>query len=63
MGDQGDQPPELPGPENVGAPQQEPTREEHDQGDQGNQPPKPPTPLKEPSSEEPKAWQVVRIPR
>ena len=51
VGDQGDQPPELPGPENVGAPQQEPTREECDQGDQ---PPKPPTPLKEPSSEEPK---------
>ena len=48
VGNQGDQ---LPGPENIGAPQQEPTREECDQGDQ---PPKPPTPLKEPSSEEPK---------
>ena len=37
--------------ENVGAPQQEPTREKCDQG---NQPPKLPTPLKEPSSKEPK---------
>ena len=51
MGDQCDQPPELPGPENIGVPQQEPTREEHDQG---NQPPKPPTPMKEPSSKKPK---------
>ena len=51
VGDQGDQPPELPGPENVGVPQQEPTREELDQA---NQPPKPPTPLKEPKSKEPK---------
>ena len=51
VGNQGDQPPELPGPENVGAPQQEPNREERDQGDQ---PPKLPTPLKEPSSKEPK---------
>ena len=51
VGDQGDQLPELPGPENIGAPQQKPTREERDQG---NQLPKPPTPLKEPSSEEPK---------
>ena len=50
-GDQGDQPPEPPGPENIGAPQQEPTREECDQGDQLL---KLPTPLKEPSSEEPK---------
>ena len=41
VGDQGNQPPELPGLENIGAPQQQPTREE-------------PTPLKEPSSEEPK---------
>ena len=49
--DQGDQPPELPRPENIGAPQQEPTRQEHDQGDW---PLKPPTPLKEPSSKEPK---------
>ena len=48
VGNLGDQLPELPGPENVGAPQQEPTREEHDQ------PLKLPTPLKEPSSEEPK---------
>ena len=51
VGNQGNQPPEPPGPGNIGAPQQEPTREEHDQGDQ---PPKLPTPLKEPSSEEPK---------
>ena len=51
VGDQGDQVPEPLGPENVGAPQQEPTRKEHNQGDQ---PPKPPTPLKEPSSEKPK---------
>ena len=51
VGNQGNQLPELPGPENVGAPQQEPTREECDQG---IQPPKLPTPLKEPSSEEPK---------
>ena len=50
-GDQGDQPLELPGPENIGAPQQEPTTKEHDQGDQS---PKPPIPLKEPSSKEPK---------
>ena len=47
----GDQPPEPPGPENVGAPQQEPIREEHNQGDQLL---KPPTPLKEPISKEPK---------
>ena len=51
VGDQGDQLPELPEPENAGATQQEPTGEECDQGDQ---PPKLPTPLKEPSSEEPK---------
>ena len=51
VGDQGDQLPELPEPENVGATEQEPTGEEHDQG---NQLPKPSTPLKEPSSEEPK---------
>ena len=51
VGDQGNQPLELPEPENVGATQQEPTGEECDQGDQ---PPKLPTPLKEPSSEEPK---------
>ena len=51
MGNQGDQLPELPEPENIGATQQEPTRKERDQG---NQPPKPPTPLKEPSLEEPK---------
>ena len=51
VGDQGNQLPGLPEPENVGATQQEPTREEHDQG---NQPPELPTPLKEPNSEEPK---------
>ena len=50
-GDQGDQSLELPQPENIGATQQEPTREEHDQG---NQPPEPPTPLEEPRPEEPK---------
>ena len=51
VGDQGNQPPELPEPGDIGIPQQEPSREK---GDQGNQPPKPPTPLKEPSSKEPK---------
>ena len=51
VGDQGDQPPGLPEPENIGAAQQGPTGEERDQGDW---PPKPPTPLKEPSLEEPK---------
>ena len=51
VGDQGDQLPEPPELENIGATQQEPTREERDQGDQL---PKLPTPLKEPSSEEPK---------
>ena len=50
-GDQGDQVLELPEPENVGATQQEPTREERDQGDQLLELP---TPLKEPSPEEPK---------
>ena len=48
---QGDQPPAVPGPGDVGIPLQEPSREK---GDQGNQPPKLPTPLKEPSSKEPK---------
>ena len=52
VGDQGDQVLELPQPENIGATQQEePTREECDQGDQA---PEPPTPLEEPRSEEPK---------
>ena len=51
VGDQGDQVLELPEPGNIGATQQEPTREERNQGDQ---PPKPPTPLKEPTPEEPK---------
>ena len=60
VGDQGDQPPEPPGPGDVGVPEQEPTREKHDQGDQL---PRPQTPLKEPSSKEPRCWQVVRIPR
>ena len=48
MGDQGDQVLEPPQPENIGATQQEPTREEHDQG---NQPPELPTPLEEPRPE------------
>ena len=48
VGDQGNQLPELPGPANVGVPQQEPTREKHAQLL------KPPTPLEEPSSKEPK---------
>ena len=51
VGDQGDQPPEPPEPENIGATQQESTREEHNQGDQ---PLELPAPLKEPSPEEPK---------
>ena len=51
VGDQSDQPPEPPGPGDVGIPQQEPTREK---GDQGNQLLDPPTQLKEPSSKEPK---------
>ena len=51
VGDQGDQALEPPQPENIGATQQEPTREEHDQGDQL---PEPPTPLEEPRPEEPK---------
>ena len=49
--DQGDQPPELPGPGDVGVPQQEPTREK---GNQGDQPLEPPAPLNKPSSKEPK---------
>ena len=40
VGDQGDQVLELPQPENIGATQQEPTREERHQGDQ---PPELPT--------------------
>ena len=51
MGDQGNQPPELPEPGDVGIPHQEPSKEK---GDQGDQPLKPPTPLKEPSPKEPK---------
>ena len=51
VGDQGNKLLGPPEPENVGAAQQEPTREERDQGDQL---PKPPTPLKESSSKEPK---------
>ena len=60
MGDQDDQPPELPGPGDVGIPQQEPTREK---GDQGNQPPEPPTTLKEPSSKESKVPAGSKGPR
>ena len=59
VGDQGNQPLEPPGPGNVGVPQQEPSREEHDQGDQ----PKLPTPLKGPSSEEPKVPAGSQDPR
>ena len=51
VGNQGDQLPGPPEPENIGATQQEPTGEERNQGDQL---PELPTPLKEPSSEEPK---------
>ena len=51
VGNQGDQVPGPPQPENVGATEQEPTREECNKG---NQPPELPTPLKEPSSEDPK---------
>ena len=50
-GDQGDQPPAMPEPGNVGIPPQERSRE---MGDQGNQPPEPPAPLKEPRVKEPK---------
>ena len=51
MGDQGDQPPELPGLGVIGTPQQEPSREK---GNQGDQPLEIPTPLKKPSQKEPK---------
>ena len=51
VGDQGDQPPELPEPNDIGTPQEGPSREK---GDQSDQPSKLPTPLKEPSSKEPK---------
>ena len=51
VGNQGDQALELPQPENIGATQQEPTREECDQG---NQPLELPTPLEESRPEEPK---------
>ena len=51
VGNQGNQAPELPQPENIGATQQEPTREEPNQGDQ---PPKLPIPVKDPMPEEPK---------
>ena len=50
-GNQGDQPPAVPEPRNVGIPPQKPTREK---GDQGDQLPKMPTPLKEPNLKEPK---------
>ena len=50
-GNQGDQPPAVPEPGNIGILHQEPSREK---GDQGDQLLKPPTPLKEPSSKEPK---------
>ena len=51
VGSQGNHPPGPPKPENVGATQQEPTGQEHNQG---NQLPELPIQLKEPSSEEPK---------
>ena len=52
VGNQGDQVLELPQPENIEAIQQEePNREECDQG---NQPPELPTPLEQPRPEEPK---------
>ena len=51
IGNQGDQPPELPEPADIGIPHQEPSMEKGDQGDQLS---KLPTPLKEPSSKEPK---------
>ena len=51
VGDQGDQPPELPEPRDIGTPQEGPSREK---GNQSDQPSKPLTPLKEPSSKEPK---------
>ena len=60
VGDQGDQALELPQPENIGATQQEPTREERDQGDQL---PKLPTPLKEPTPEEPKVLAGSQVPQ
>ena len=60
VGDQGDQVLEPPQPENIGATQQEPTREECNQGDQ---PLKPPTPLKEPTPEEPKVLAGSQVPQ
>ena len=48
VGNQGDQPSELPEPRDIGTPQQGPSR------GKGDQPSKLPTPLKEPSSKEPK---------
>ena len=50
-GDQSDQVLEPPQPENIGATQQDPTREEHNQGDQ---PLESPAPLKEPRPVKPK---------
>ena len=51
VGNQGDQPPELPEPGDIGTPQQGPSS---GKGDQGDQPSNPATPLKEPSSKESK---------
>ena len=51
MGDQGDQPPEPSEPQDIGTPQQGPSRRK---GNRGDQPSKPPILLKEPSSQEPK---------
>ena len=51
VGDQVDQPPELPEPRDIGTPQEGPSREKGDRSDQSS---KPPTPVKELSSKEPK---------
>ena len=50
VGDQSNQPPELPEPGDTGTPQQGPSRDD----DQSDQPPKPPAPLMESSLKEPK---------
>ena len=60
VGNQGHQVLELPEPENIGATQQEPTREECEQGDQL---PEPPTPLEEPRLKEPKVPAVSHYPK
>ena len=62
-GNQSVQPPELPVPQNGGAPQQEPPREKGNQGKKPPKLPKLPTPLKEPSSKEPKVPAGSKDPR